>query len=391
MTETNTSRERLNAPTDDLLQDILLSQGFKAEELEALDLKPHRLIMVERVEDISEAQLRFKELGAVMFDAGIEFAEGIPLGEVTAEVVGSLRERISGEVPFPGNVTPEEFAPAKDMVAYNGTGRQMRIMDAGKVWQLPEVVEYQKTILPFIRNIVGDESVEVSVDPSEATVINSQVFDLSKESGMQQHGAHVDRVDTTIIACVENVGAGGDTVLVNGLFEACVDMGIDPNGQFKELLTAVLEEGKHELLFQVVRMVPGDTVLLKSDTTIHFITPKQTSDVIAGFEANPDREMTPFGTSGVLGRGIINASFETGRCRDIDVLATELEAKALPEGTDYRTVDLLSEALDWIDDAAIPGSLQDMDKKVLANLVANASYGRQSSYDLYAAPTSPQL
>lgn len=390
MTETNTSREWRQAPQTDPLREILLSQGFEASEIEALDLKPHGVVMLERIEDTTEAQLRFKELGAVMFAPTAELSEGLRIGEVTAGVVGHLRERISGEVLFPGGMTPEEFAPNKDMVAYNGTGRQMRIMDAHKVWQLPEVVEYQKQILPFVRSIVGDETVEVSVDPSEATVINSQVFDLTKESGMQQHGAHVDRVDTTIIACVENVGVGGDLVLVNGLFEACVDMGIDPNGQFKDLFKAVLEEGKHELLFQVVRMVPGDTVLLKSDTTIHFITPKQSSDVRAGFEADENRAVTPFGKSGVLGRGIINASFETGRCREIDALAVDLEKKALPEGTDYRTVDLLGESLDWIDTVEIPDSLKDMDQKVLANLVANASYGRQSSYDLYAEPTDAQ-
>lgn len=366
-----------------LLHQILTSQGFSAADIGELDLGPHRLTLLDRVRNRAQARQHFQERGVVLMHPEMPFQARERLGDVTADVVYELRKRISGDFTFPDSQTVDKFATPKDMTAYNGTGRQMHVISADRVLRLPEVTQYQHTMLPLIRDLTGDPTVEVSVDPSEATVINLQVFHTDQANEMQQHGAHFDRVDTTVIACVENVGPGGDLVLAGGWFEACVDLGIDPNGQFKETLETVLAH-RYPLHFQVVRMVPGDTVLLKSDTTLHFITPKHSGDVMAAFASDPRRASLPFGdTGGLLGRGIINVSYETETCRTIDRLSQALEAHVLRSDGNFREVDMLAAARDWITTVEIPPSLASHPPEALAQLCANASYGRLSSVDLY--------
>jgi hypothetical protein len=217
----------------------------------------------------------------------------------------------------------DEVIRDKNYGAYNGTERHMRTLSPEHVKKfVPEVTELQEELIPVIRRITNDDTVEVSDDPDEATVINLQLFNPQAPAGQrQEHGAHTDRVDTTAIICLDNVGDHGEFVYLKGYNDACVALGLDPHRDFLPNMTKILADAPESVMFRIYPVQPGQIAVIRTDEDVHFITAKSKSDVDQGVQQG----QTPvvFGAGGpdqgemVLGRGIINSAFETQKGRQV--------------------------------------------------------------------------
>ncbi len=212
----------------------------------------------------------------------------------------------------------------KDYIAYNGTPRLLHTVAPENVeGYLPEVLTMQKALLPVVRRINGDPTTEVSVDDAEGTVVNLQLFD--KNNDKQEHGAHTDRVDTTVIICLDNIGPHGDLVFVNGYTAVCEKLGLSPHRGFYHNLDEIMEREPEALTFRVHPVRPGSMLVLKSAEDVHLISAKTIDDVTTGAEQTGIKPQVINGM--MLGRGVINAAFETDECRETDRKAKALEAK----------------------------------------------------------------
>lgn len=210
----------------------------------------------------------------------------------------------------------DEAIKLKDYGAYNGTERHMRTVSFANVKEhFDFVIELQHNLTPTMRKIVSDPTVEVSTDEDEGTVINLQLFDLEAPADTrQEHGAHTDRVDTTVVICLDNVGPQGDFVYLKGYNDACRELGLDPHRDFAGNMTRVLAEKPESVIFRVYGVHPGRMLVIRTDQDVHFITAKSRGDVGEGMLSGA--EPWTLGEN-IIGRGIINAAFETERCRRI--------------------------------------------------------------------------
>ncbi len=255
--------------------------------------------------------------------------------------------------------------------AYNGTERHMRAVSYKNIGQyIPDVLALQRGLTPTIREIARDPTVEVSDDPDEGTVINLQVFDPKDPLGRQEHGAHTDRVDTTTIICLDNVGPQGDFVYLKGYNAACEVLGIDPHRNFPQNMTRILAETPTAVIFRLYPVQPGKLSVIRTDQDVHFITAKSMDDVLKG---KADGHKPALLGELIIGRGVINAAFETAVCRAIDVQARQIE-----EAYDLKSLrgDAFFETLDKaIADANL--------SRVKAKLVINAAVTRMSADQLY--------
>lgn len=204
----------------------------------------------------------------------------------------------------------------KKFEAYNGTGRDMRSVSFANVGEhFDSVIGLQHRLTPTIRRIAEDPTVEVSTDPDEGTVINLQLFSQdSPADTRQEHGAHTDRVDTTVVICLDNVGPQGDFVYLKGYNEACRLLGLDPHRDFTGNMNRVLSEAPDSVIFRVYKVAPGRMLVIRTDQDVHLITSKSLADVQEGVQGGVSFSMLG---DKVIGRGIINAAFETDRCRRV--------------------------------------------------------------------------
>lgn len=250
-----------------------------------------------------------------------------------------------------GSVTTE-FEPVirrKEYKAYNDTPRDMWTVSYANVCsELPEVIALQNALLPSIRRIVRDRSVQVSEDEGEGTVINLQLFEPSSPPDqLQIHGAHTDRVDTTVVICLDNVGPNGDFVYIRGYNKACkamlagLDNGeawddesvwedqdfwaesgfteeVDPHKNFEGNIKLFLRAKADLVTFRVYPVKAGTMLIARTNDDVHFITPKSHSDVQQGIDSGiPTYQIGEL----EMGRGIINAAYETRECRRIGEIA----------------------------------------------------------------------
>ncbi len=217
----------------------------------------------------------------------------------------------------------EAVIKQKDYGAYNGTERHMRTVSFDNVQQhFDFVIELQHQLTPTIRKIVNDPTVEVSTDEGEGTVINLQLFQLESPSETrQEHGAHTDRVDTTVVTCLDNVGPQGDFVYLKGYNDACRSLSLDPHRNFASNMTKVLAEKPEAVVFKVYGVHPGRMLVIRTDQDVHFITAKSRGDVGEGILSGAEVDMLG---ENIVGRGIINAAFETERCRRVFSHAEEV-------------------------------------------------------------------
>lgn len=271
----------------------------------------------------------------------------------------------------------DEIIRQKDYGAYNGTERHMRTVSFKNVQErFSPVIQLQHRLTPTIRQIVADPSVEVSVDEDEGTVINLQLFEKDAAADTrQEHGAHTDRVDTTVVICLDNVGPQGDFVYLKGYNDACQALGLDPHRDFPSNMTRVLSEAPDSVIFRVYKVAPGRMLVIRTDQDVHFITPKLRGDVEAGIREGAKPSMLG---GKIIGRGIINAAFETDHCR-----AVFEDAKKI-----YKKYDQLTklfdkdffEALDAVLKTEVESGLLSVDK---ARDVRNACVTQKSAEQLY--------
>ena len=220
----------------------------------------------------------------------------------------------------------ETIIKAKDYGAYNGTERHMCTVSFENVQaHLPDVIELQHSLLPTIRDITADSSVEISDDPDEGTVVNLQLFNKDAPAGTrQEHGAHTDRVDITTVVCLDNVGPQGDFVYLKGYNDACRALSLDPHRDFLPNMGRILKETPEAVIFRIYPVKPGRMLVARTDQDVHFITAKSRGDVELGIKAGA--KVSVLGDK-ILGRGIINAAFETARCRRIFEHSKEVYSK----------------------------------------------------------------
>lgn len=286
----------------------------------------------------------------------------------------SVQEFTSGATKYVIEELAEhpEAVRKKDYDAYNGTPRHLYTVSPENVEKaLPEVTWLQSQLLPTVRAINGDPSTEISVDPDEGTVINLQLFDKEGDlDARQQHGAHTDRVDTTTIVCLDNVGPHGELVFVEGYNAICKELGLEPHRGFDHNIAAILEHNPDALTFRIHDVRPGTVVMVKSAEDVHFITAKTLGDVRHGLSDSVEPLMVK---DKVVGRGIINMAFETSECREIDQKARALEAKfpLNKAKTNDERFAILADALKTVDKA---------DERAA---IANAIVTRFSATDLY--------
>ncbi|HSX30779.1 MAG TPA: hypothetical protein VLE99_02580 [Candidatus Saccharimonadales bacterium] len=324
--------------------------------------------------DTDAAAQHFATYGAVL--VGPEFylaGSDQTVGEAVRPVVTATVETLGVYVDDPDVVRPKVYT------AYNGTERRMRTVS------YPNVIEYfdpvmalQHDLLPTVRAIARDESVEVSVDPDEGTVINLQLFNVTSTdpTERQQHGAHTDRVDTTVVVCLDNVGPNGDLVFAHGYTEACQRLGLNEHVDFNTNLRTILAHDPTTITFRVHPVQPGGLVMIKSAEDVHFITPKTRADVDAGIEAG--RRPIALGETLMVGRTIVNMAFETGECRAIDAVARSVEEiMAADELSGASFYDRLHAAIARLED--VPAAWH---RAIIGAVVA-----RGSAADLYGKDT----
>lgn len=290
--------------------------------------------------------------------------EDVRVGEFTAAAGDYVVELLNSS-------KHEDAIRQKDYEAYNGTERHLYTVSPENVEKhLPDVLEWQRKLLPMVRAINDDPTTEISIDEDEGTVINLQLFDPeADEKTQQQHGAHTDRVDTTTVVCLDNVGPHGELVFVEGYSAVCDRLGLSPHRGFDQNLGTILEQEPKALTFRVHDVRPGTIVMIKSAEDVHFITAKTLGDVKTG--ADQDHKPRMIGDKW-LGRGIINMAFETETCRKVDTIARNVEKKYRihkQKSTDTFFAKL-SQALDSVD----PQYRKD---------VGNAIVTRRSASDLY--------
>ncbi len=315
--------------------EVLASQGLTLAKLSEAGIDLEDTIsrgqvtigMAEPSANVSWATESFAESGLALFTPNSIVAGVTPyttMHHLAAPTMMAFMDRVVGRTDFPGDTTLEGFALTKAFDAYNATRRDMLVIPNRNVQLLPEITRLQRELLPVVRTVIGDDTVEVSVDPNEATVINLQPIDLTQgeRAPEQSHGAHIDRVDTTVIACLANVGTGGDTVFIKGLFEACMNLGIDPNGNFSDVMIEALKAGA-KLDFQIIRLRAGDVAIAKTDTDVHFVTPKSYAS-LKGAQGDRVHMVGGYNRQRVLARGILNVSFETELCRDVFEMAKQV-------------------------------------------------------------------
>ena len=210
----------------------------------------------------------------------------------------------------------DEVIKLRDYGAYNGTERHMRTVSFANVKEYFDfVIELQHNLTPTMRRIVSDPTVEVSTDEDEGTVINLQLFDLDAPADtLQEHGAHTDRVDTTVIICLDNVGPKGDFVYLKGYNDACRTLGLDPHRDFTGNMNRVLAEIPESVIFRVYGVHPGRMLVIRTDQDVHFISAKSRGDAGEGMLSGAEPWMLG---ENIIGRGVINAAFETERCRRV--------------------------------------------------------------------------
>jgi len=284
--------------------------------------------MDELAENLDEAAETFARDGVVGLSPGcqIDIADQngdnkvIAVEELTIKVASRTVARLQA---LWNSEHREAVIKQKDYGAYNGTERHMRTVSFENVQEhFGSVIELQNQLTPTIRRVINDPTVEISTDKSEGTVINLQLFELeSPAETRQEHGAHTDRVDTTVVICLDNVGPQGDFVYLKGYNDACRSLGIDPHRDFASNMTRVLAEKPEAVVFRVYGVHPGRMLVIRSDQDVHFITAKSRGNVGDGILSGAEADM--LGES-IIGRGIINAAFETERCRQIFDHAQEI-------------------------------------------------------------------
>ena len=317
---------------------------------------------------LSEANECFTSCGAVLLPSNFSLGSNHTVSELVEPVrVGLLKKWQTGQL--------DNLTKTKDYVAYNMTERHMRTIAYPDVCKnLTEIITLQKSLLPFIKTIAGDSETEISTDSDEGTVVNLQVFtDQAKESTSQQHGAHSDRVDTTAVVTLENIGPHGDLVFIDNYAESCEDLGLDQHQDFNHNLKEILKTKPQSIRFRVHKTTPGTIVIVRTDRDIHFITSKSSDDVLSNI--TPDERIRLQNNSQILGRGIINMAFETKHCREVDRISKEIESKYsfLAAHQDYN--DFFTKLNDALEDAGL--------EKEMKEAVRGAIITRVSAQDLY--------
>ena len=218
-------------------------------------------------------------------------------------------------------LAPREYTEA----TYNTTRRLSTIAPDMVTKNLPEVAALQHKLLWLVRAVTNDPTIEVSVDPAEATVVNVQRFSLRGDpSDFQQHGAHADRVDRTLVVGLDNLGERGELVIVDNYAEACESLHLDPDGDFNANMAEILESNLRDTIrFKAHRISTGTTVLLKS-TDYHFITAKGLGAVLSAIEEGETPYFIDPAEDEIIGRAIINMAFESQECREIHTVAQTL-------------------------------------------------------------------
>ncbi len=328
-------------------------------EVWRLDYKPNSL---------AQAHECFAFCGAVLLTKNFEINDGQTVGDLIEPVrLDLLKKWRTGKLDL--------LTRTKDYVAYNQTERHMRTIAYGEVCNsLSEIVELQKALLPAVRVIAGDPQTEISIDSDEGTVVNLQVFSKDNtNSSRQQHGAHSDRVDTTAVVPIENIGPHGELVFIDNYAQSCEQLQLDQHQDFNQNLTKILELAPKSIRFRVHTTLPGNIVLARTDKDIHFISSKSSEDVLTNISTE-QLEQVQNGEF-VLGRGIINMAFETKRCRDIDQIAHKIENEASFTATnhDYKAF------FQQLDDALNQANLDPEIKEA----VRGAIITRISAQDLY--------
>jgi hypothetical protein len=269
---------------------------------------------------LSEANDCFSSCGAVLLPANFSLSANHTVARLIEPVrLGLLEKWQTGQL--------DSLTKTKNYVAYNMTERHMRTIAYPDVCKdLPEIITLQKSLLPFIKTIAGDSETEISTDSDEGTVVNLQVFtDQANKTTSQQHGAHSDRVDTTAVVTLENIGPHGDLVFIDNYAESCEELGLDQHQDFNQNLKEILKTKPQSIRFRVHKTSPGTIVIVRTDKDIHFITSKSSEDVLLNI--TPDENVLLQNNSQILGRGIINMAFETKHCREVDRISKEIESK----------------------------------------------------------------
>jgi hypothetical protein len=304
----------------------------------------------------TEAAARFNTYGAVLLDPTL------PLVGTNETVDSAVRPVIAATVAQLGeHIHNPEVVRPKNYSAYNNTARKMSTVSYPNVMtHFDNVVALQNELLPTVQAINGDPATAVSIDDDEGTVINLQLFKLDgNPTDRQQHGAHTDRVDTTVVVCLDNVGPNGDLVFALPIFN--------------DNLAIILQWDASAITFRAHPVQPGSMVMIKSAEDAHFITAKTLANVQEGINAgHQPYELGDDGT--IIGRTIINMAFESGYCRDIDEVAHEVESwiAQQPARSGLGFYALLNHALE-------AHGLNKKDRKA----VFGAIVARNSAIDLY--------
>ena len=273
----------------------------------------------EKVTDLDTAREIYRHFGAVVLgsECQAELGKFQNVGDFANNAGTQAIEQLQD---FRGQIQQKDYS------AYNETPRHLWTIAPGVVKEcLPDVLEWQEQLLPIVRHINNKVGTEISTDPFEGTVVNLQLFHSDGDTTEQQeHGAHTDRVDTTTIVCLDNVGPNGELVFIKNYNLACRAMGLSPHRTFANNLRLILDKDQNRLVFRMHDVRPGSVVMVESARDVHFITPKTLGDVQQGVAEGH----SPHKIGGLLlGRGIINMAFETPVCRRADRIAKSLEER----------------------------------------------------------------
>lgn len=332
-------------------------------------IKIHAERFAESVTDLDRAAEIYADFGAVILDSDCV----VRMGDKDVRV-GDFTRAASEYAIDHLNLHPD-IVEEKEYPAYNDTARNLYTVSFSNVTEyVEEVIKLQGALLPTVRKINQDQSTEVSIDSHEGTVINLQLFHKNGDPDeKQEHGAHTDRVDTTTVVCMDNIGPHGELVFVQGYTEVCKRLGLAPHRGFNHNISTILEREPDALTFRIHDVQPGTIVMLRSADDVHFITAKTLGDVQNGLADSPGRDIQKVKDLD-MGRGIINMAFETAICREINKKALALESKfpsiAAATNNPARFA-ALEQALATIDDS------QDRAE------IANAIVTRFSADDLY--------
>jgi len=317
---------------------------------------------------IAEASQCFAFCGAVLLTKDFKIDSNQTVGDLIEPVrLDLLKKWQTSKL--------DVLARTKDYIAYNQTERHMRTIAYNEVCKnLSEIINLQKALLPAVREIAGDSETEISTDSDEGTVVNLQVF--AKEatgSTQQQHGAHSDRVDTTAVVTLENIGPHGELVFIDNYGESCEALGLDPHQNFNNNLKTILAQEPDSIRFRVHSAMPGTIVLVRTDKDIHFISSKSSEDVLTNI--SPQQLKQVQNGNSVLGRGIINMAFETKRCREIDLLAHKIETESAFSAVDHDYKTFFKQLNDALNQAKLDSEIKEA--------VRGAIITRVSAQDLY--------